>query len=105
MLKNIFSLLPEDLTEEQFELIEGSDKVKIERIISKGHTSPDQGWYEQEKNEWVLLLKGAAILTFTDPVREVRLVAGDYLTIPAGCLHQVSWTDPEQVSLWLAVFY
>lgn len=105
MLKkaNFFQQIPADLTEEQFETILAKGQVKIERISSKGQTSPDSGWYQQPQGEWVMLLQGAAELEFEDG--KVRLEAGDYLDIPAGVKHKVSWTDPQQVSLWLAVFY
>jgi len=100
---NFFQPLPEDLSEEKFETLVEKGQFKIERISSKGHTSPEQGWYQQPQNEWVMLLKGAAELEFED--KTVSLGAGDYLDIPAGVKHKVSWTDPGLVSLWLAVFY
>ena len=31
--------------------------------------------------------------------------AGDHVTIPAHTKHKVSWTDPTQETIWLAVFY
>ena len=36
------------------------DKVKVERIISKGHKSPANFWYDQDQNEWVIILKGGS---------------------------------------------
>ena len=44
---NIFSNLPENLKDEVFEVIASSNDLTIERIVSKGHTSPEIGWYEQ----------------------------------------------------------
>ena len=63
-MNNIFEALPENLETEVFEKLINSDTIKIERIISKGHSSPESGWYDQETNEWVIVLKGEAKLVF-----------------------------------------
>lgn len=103
-MHNLFSLLPEILDDEVFEEIVSGTHVRIERILSKGHTSPEAGWYDQAENEWVLVLQGEGIILFADG-HEVLLKKGDHITIPAHTLHKVSWTDPNQVTVWLAVFY
>ena len=43
--------------------------VRIERIISHGHASPADFWYDQAQHEWVIVLKGAARLQFEDGTR------------------------------------
>ena len=63
---NIFATIPEVFPEEIFETIIANKAVHIERIVSKGHTSPESGWYDQDKNEWVMVLKGEAVLAFDD---------------------------------------
>lgn len=78
--------------------------IRIERILSKGQTSPESGWYDQDEHEWMVVLQGAGTIAFEDG-SEVKLAAGDYLNIPARQRHKVSWTDPETVTVWLAVFY
>ncbi len=103
-IKNIFESIPDNLDEEFFELLVQNENVKIERIVSKGHTSPESGWYDQEQNEWVILLKGAAILVFDDG-KEVILKEGSFVNIPAHQKHKVQWTDPETETIWLAVHY
>lgn len=103
-MKNIFSSLPEDLSAEVFEDIVSSENVRIERIVSKGHTSPESGWYDQEESEWVIVLQGAARLLFDDG-REESLDTGDFINIPVHIKHRVSWTDPDRTTIWLAVFY
>jgi len=104
--RNIYSAISGTLKgeEEDFEALLEQGNLRIERIISKGHRSPASGWYDQEKSEWVLLLKGSAELTFADNT-SVRLNEGDYLLIPSHLKHKVSWTDPEQTSYWLAVHF
>ncbi|WP_046004044.1 cupin domain-containing protein [Pseudoalteromonas rubra] len=103
-MNNLFSDIPADLSNEVFQTLLSHEQLKIERIVSKGHTSPPQGWYDQDEHEWVLVLQGAGELTFEDG-RVERLSAGDHLNIPAHCKHKVSWTDPEQETIWLAIFY
>ena len=63
-MKNIFAELPENLAAEVFEMLAHSDTVKIERIISKGHTTPANEWYDQDQHEWVMVLQGKAVLAF-----------------------------------------
>jgi cupin 2 domain-containing protein len=101
---NIYDSLPGDLGAEVFEEIIRAPGVRIERIVSLGHTSPETGWYDQDENEWVMVTQGRAELEFEDG-SACRLSAGDYVNIPAHCRHKVSWTDPGEVTVWLAVFY
>lgn len=101
---NIFELIPAALHEELFEELASRGGVKIERIVSFGHTTPELEWYNQDGEEWVLLLKGEAILSFVDE-DDIRLKAGDYINIPAHKKHRVSWTKPHEETIWLAVHY
>ena len=103
-MSNIFDNLPTDLSQEVFEQLVSSKAVKIERIVSKGHTSPDSGWYDQPQHEWVIVLKGSALLEF-DNRESVRLHAGDYVNIPAHQKHRVAWTDNFCETIWLAIHY
>ena len=104
MANNLFNQIPHNLEKEIFEQLIESNNVRIERIISKGHTSPESGWYEQEQNEWVMVVKGAAILSFADGP-SVNLKAGDYLNIEAYQKHRVEWTESDTETIWLAVHY
>ena len=101
---NVYAAIPEKLPEEIFETIVASKNVKIERIVSKGHTSPASGWYDQDSNEWVMVLQGSALLAFEDEPY-VTLNSGDYLNIPAHKKHKVQWTDSDTQTVWLAVHY
>ena len=80
------------------------DGVHIERIISKGHNSAESGWYDQDRNEWVMVLQGEAILLL-EGGSPVNLKAGDFMNIPAHQKHRVEWTDPDTETIWLAVHY
>ncbi|USD67553.1 cupin domain-containing protein [Vibrio sp. SCSIO 43136] len=101
---NIFSQIPNDLSEEVFEDIVKNPHVRIERIVSYGHSSPETGWYDQEENEWVMVLKGQGVLEFEDG-RIVVLESGDYLNIKAHEKHKVAATKADEETIWLAVFY
>ena len=103
-MKNIFESIHEKFDKEVFEDLLKKDGVRIERILSQGQTSPENGWYDQDEHEWVMVLQGAGIITFEDG-REVKMEKGDFLNIPNHHKHKVSWTDPDQVTVWLAVFY
>ena len=53
-MNNLYTAIPNTIDEEQFEGLLCGEQVRIERILSKGQTSPAEGWYGQEKHEWVL---------------------------------------------------
>jgi len=101
---NIFTSIPDSQDRETFEQIIQDKNVRIERIVSRGQTSPESGWYDQDQGEWIILLKGGAVITFEDG-SEVKLSAGDYTNLPAHTRHRVSWTDPGTETIWLAVHY
>lgn len=101
---NIFEVIPKSLKEELFEELVSNDSLKIERIVSYGHTTKEGEWYDQESSEWVILLKGEAVILFENG-DEVSLKVGDYLNIPTHVKHRVSWTKPDEESVWLAVHY
>ena len=101
---NLFSAIPPDLPDELTETLIHTDSVRIERIVSRGHRSPEGFWYDQDASEWVVLLQGKARLKFKSG-REQHLERGDYVTITAHCRHRVEWTDPEMDTVWLAVHY
>jgi cupin 2 domain-containing protein len=105
VIENIFNNIPKNLSEELIHTLAENDKIKIERIVSSGHSSRKDFWYDQNKNEWVILLKGSARILFKENLEAIRLSAGDYVSIPAHVLHRVEWTDPGVETIWLAVFY
>jgi cupin 2 domain-containing protein len=104
MKMNILQNIPENAPEELVTELLKAVNVRIERIVSFGQVSPAGFWYDQEENEWVLLLEGSATLTF-EGSGAVDLKTGDFLTIPAGQRHRVEKTDPDCRTVWLAVFY
>ena len=100
---NIFAQIPKQLPHELFECILKQDNIVIERIVSNGHISPIGQWYDQARDEWVILLQGKATLLFEKDQNLISLVPGDYLLIPAHTRHRVEWTQPDFNTVWLAV--
>ena len=103
-MPNLFSEIPKDIPEEIFEDIVSTSNVRIERIVSKGQSSPETGWYDQDEHEWVLVLSGQGVIGFEDG-SEVTLSSGDYLNIKAHQKHKVVRTAVDEATVWLAVFY
>ncbi len=100
---NLLSDLPQNLPEELSTVLQQGHGVRIERIVSTGHKSPEGFWYDQPENEWVMVLQGSARLQFKD--RVVEMMPGDSINIPAHQKHRVEWTTPDEPTVWLAVFY
>lgn len=99
---NLLDDRPGDLTQEVFTELIRHGTLRIERIVSNGHVSPDGSWYDQDEHEWVLLLAGEAEIEFAEGER-VRLTQGDALNLPAQTRHRVTFTSCP--AIWVAVFY
>jgi cupin 2 domain-containing protein len=102
-MTNIFSDIPENQKAELIETVLQTSNFRMERIVSQGHCSPEGFWYDQDENEWVILLKGSAGIRFEEKEELIVLHPGDYIQIPRHLKHRVEWTDEETV--WLAVHY
>ncbi len=103
-VKNIFNNIPDRLSEEFFECLLDNKKLRIERIVSQGHTTPEGEWYDQLWDEWVILLEGEATLVF-EPGELVRMKPGDFIHIAAHHRHRVEWTATDSNTVWLAVHF
>ena len=103
-MKNLFADLPTSLHEELVTILAENPNVRIERIVSTGHISPEGFWYDQDEHEWVVVLKGEASLTFENG-ESAQMKPGDCFLIPAHRKHRVEWTTPDEPTVWLAVFY
>lgn len=101
---NLFQQIPTDLSEEFFENIVKSQSFRLERIISRGHATPEGEWYDQDDNEWVMLLQGSAGLCL-EGKKTIIMGPGDHLLLPAGLKHRVEWTDSATETIWLALHF
>ena len=97
--------LPPSATEEAVDVLVDSDHCRIECIGSRGHTSPEDFWYDQPWPEWVAVLKGSGTLRFADGRPDAVLAPGDWILIPAHCRHRVEKTAADEETIWLAVHY
>ena len=104
-VKNIFSDVSPKFEEEIFETLLERKTFRIERIVSHGHCSPKGFWYDQDEHEWVVVIKGSAVLCFDGINETVEMNPGDYLFIDRHVRHRVDWTDPEHETVWLAIHY
>ena len=104
MPDNLFEHFPTSLDQEWTQALLDRPGVRIERIISSGHASPEDFWYDQPEHEWVLVVRGAARLLFEDG-EVVELKTGDHVHIGPHRRHRVAWTTPEEPTVWLAVFF
>jgi len=76
--------------------------VLIERIVSSGQTTPPDEWYDQERDEWVMLVQGSARLVWENG-KVMSMQSGDWVLIPAHERHRVDYTSSEPPCIWLAV--
>ncbi|MCU0712520.1 MAG: cupin domain-containing protein [Pirellula sp.] len=103
MTTNLFTDLLSNLPDELFTKLLKATNLRIERIVSYVHASPEGFWYDQDQHEWVLVLQGAARLSIKGEPKELK--PGDYIIMPARQKHRVEWTTPDDPTVWLAVFY
>ena len=101
---NLFDEIPAELPEELMQTLLRAPGLRIERIVSMGHASPEDFWYDQDTSEWVALLSGAARLRFEGEAA-IELRPGAVLNIPARTRHRVEWTVPDAPTIWLAIHY
>jgi cupin 2 domain-containing protein len=85
-------------------LLERPD-LRIERIVSTGQATPEGQWYDQETDEWVLVVAGAARLRIEGEQTDRELGEGDWILLPAHCRHRVTWTRAEPPTVWLALHF
>jgi len=100
---NIFENIPKTLNKELFEDILKTKNLRIERIVSDGHSSDKGFWYDQPENELIFLIQGSSEIRFEDET--VILKKGDWLLIPSHKKHRVESTDKNQKTIWIAIFY
>ena len=97
---SIFRNLPELSSSEHSLSLFENPSVKIERVVSRSYSSPPGFWYDQDEDEWVIVVRGEATLEF-EAGELVPMKEGDHVTIPRHVRHRVQQTDAK--TIWLAV--
>ena len=103
---NLRSSLPaRPLPDEVVDLLVDRPGLRIERIVSTGQATPEGQWYDQDGDELVLVVDGAARLHIEGEATDRALSEGDWILLPARCRHRVTWTRAEPPTAWLAIHF
>ena len=100
---NLFKGVDEARQQESFTELLAGQGFRLLRVVSNGHATPPGDWYDQDDDEWVVVLKGRGRLRLADGDTLVHMGPGDWILLPAHCRHRVEWTDPDQPTVWLAL--
>lgn len=103
-MHNIYQELPSHLPAECIQVLLSQSTVRIERIISQGHSTPAGEWYNQTENEWVIVLQGSGVIEYENG-ETITLNTGDYVYLPAHLKHRVASTIENEYTVWLAIFW
>jgi cupin 2 domain-containing protein len=82
---------------ERFDVLLDHRNLVVERIVSSADITPQT--YVQPQDEWVVLVRGEALLDVDGEA--VELKAGDHVYLPARLPHSVRRVS--EGALWLAV--
>lgn len=88
--------------EEVLETLAGNDQIRIVRIVSNNAETPVNTWYEQEEDEWVVVLQGNGVVEIEDG-ETINLNPGDWIHFPPFVRHRVAQTSADPPCIWLAV--
>ena len=89
-------------SKEVFETILKGDAIKIERIITLEPYEEPGDWYDQELDEWVVLLQGSAVIEFKSE-KIIEIHSGASIFIPAHKIHRVRQSSVDIKCIWLAI--
>jgi cupin 2 domain-containing protein len=102
---NILTDIPRQFATEQFIELLSAPGLRIERIVSIGHSNPPGNFDDQDWAEWVVVLQGSAKVLFEGEAEPRALGRGDYMHIPPHVRHRVEWTSPDEPTVWLAIYW
>jgi len=102
-MTNLFDDVPRELTAERIDVLLETSTLRLERIVSTGHATPPGEWYDEDRDEWVVVLRGRARLRIEGEAADRALGVGDHLLLRAHVRHRVEWTETPTV--WLALHY
>lgn len=67
-------------------------ELRSKKWYLRDRLHPPGEWYDQERDEWLIVLRGEGELSCEDGSR-IKLTTGDYLLIPAHHKHRVEYTS------------
>jgi cupin 2 domain-containing protein len=102
MTKNLFALPEHHGPGELFTVLASADGFSVERIASWGDVTPAGEWYDQDHDEWVVVLQGEGTLE-DERGNQTTMKPGDWLLLPARLRHRVVHTSHTPPCIWLAV--
>lgn len=97
-LHNLYTLKEPETDSERFTPLFENSVCRIEAIRS--HLTKPGEWYDQEEDEWVILIEGEAVLEVEGA--EHTLHKGDCFHLPKHTRHRVLSTSEN--ALWIGVF-
>jgi cupin 2 domain-containing protein len=101
---NIYENIPGWFPDEKTDVLYENPDCRIERVLSYGQATPEGKWYDQEEQEWIVLLEGTAkLLMFPD--EEIFMRKGDTFFIEARRRHRVVFTSENPACVWLCIFF
>ena len=99
--RTLFDQIPIQNYTEHFATLLQHKNIVIERIISYGQITPESQPYEQNQDEWVLLVQGMAKLKINTQI--IHMTQGSYYFIPRHTPHWVTYTSKTPPTIWLAI--
>ncbi|WP_294141869.1 cupin domain-containing protein [uncultured Sanguibacteroides sp.] len=102
-MKSIYEAIGQAGSKELVTVLLRKENVRVERIVSTGQVSPEGFWYDQEEDEWVMIVQGEAVLNVEGEWKELK--QGDYLFLPKHCKHRVEKTGEKPPCIWLCLFW
>jgi len=97
-MSNIYDYELPELDSESFQTLLSHKNVEIKTIISNTLSTPQT--FEQECDEWVVVLQGCAKIEMDGIIHKLK--KGETLFIPANKEHKLLKT--KKVVVWLAVY-
>lgn len=101
---NLFERMPSARRGEVFTELLARPGTTLERIVSRGQSTPEHEPMVQDRDEWVVVLQGSAGLRI-EGHREATLKPGDHVLIAGGTPHWVTWTSKDVPVVWLALHF
>lgn len=105
LVHNLFATIPRQLPHELTDRLLATEHLTLARIVSRGHRTPPGEWYDQDRDEWVLLVEGSALLRIDGAPDPIALQPGDHLLLRAHLRHRVEWTPPDRDTVWIALHF